>query len=641
MNDSATKVCDNDDENDSKIISEMAHVQSKNIENDNDTDQNSHIPADSVRLKENVEELVNKSTDEQELLLGIEDDTHMEISSDKEDELLQESASDTDLIDESVVFLGEEINGHDDEISDLKSKNSVKTSEDDSQSLVSGNSVESEQEKLPNKLETDSSSKCQEENSTNSNDSKFTSDSKSISDSNFEENSNDAVEKNSDDGLIDESSSDSTKEVCPTGVNSNNDSESLTEQPTENMIQKAVESPNVSQIEEDDIIFEGYDSPKSKQTEESQKDGHTETDASVEKSKGIDNDTNQSSSAQNDIENNARNESVQSVDSDVCLISDADFIPEDDSKMKSEETKNVSPATEDEDNKTVSNPVPADAKIDNESDKQDVIDKMEEDDDDDVIVVKSPIAEKDKPLTKSVDDTKVINGKESVSGTNEELGDIKSDTDEKKNNQNKDHLQSEKSSFNQNDTECALTMSVDEENDGEDDDDDVIFEGEDKAPNDKQVDQSEKDNSTDSDSKHEEEPKSELFEKDKNENKDMITDEKKDGSTEAKTETENSQKPELKSSLKRPAEANSDQNSNPKRTRLDEVIGKLGTQIGVEPESIEVSESEDEEEESATDTAVEEKSEGTATSDNDDEETASDSEKVKYIRITEKVSSSK
>ena len=619
MNDSATKVCDNDDQNDSKNIPGMSHVQSKNIENDNDT-ENSHIPEDSVRLKD----------EEQELLLGvdmIEDDTHMEISSDKEDELLQESASDTELINESVVFLGEEINGH--ETSDLKSKDADKTSVEDPQSVASGNSIETDQEKLPNELEPDTSSKFTEENSTNSNDSKFTSDSKSVSDSNFEENSNDAVEKDSDNVMINESSSDSTKEVYPTSENANNNSESLSEQSTDNVIPKAVESPNVSQMEEDDIIFEGYDSPKSKPTEESQKDSGMETDASVEKSSTIDNETNSSNdstTAQNDNENKVPKESLQRVDSDVCLLSEPPFV-ESDSNTKSdkEETKNIPSSIEDEKSRNVSTPEPTNEKNDDDSDKNNAIDRMEEDDDDDVIVLESPVSEKDIPAK----NLEVLNGKESVSGKNEESNDITSDTDEKKDNENK-------SAVNQSESDSALTMSVDRENnDDDEDDDDVIFEGEDK-PNDKQPDQSEKDSGTDSVSELREENKTGNLEKDRNENKDMVIDEKNQDSNETKMAAEN--EPKSKSSLKRPAETSSDQNSNPKRTRLDEVIGKLGTQIGVEPESIEVSESEDEEEESATDTA--EKSEGTATSDNDDEETASasDSEKVKYIRITEKVS---
>ena len=675
MNDSAIEVCDNDNEKDSNNISEMACVQSKNIENDNVTDQNNHIPTDSVRLKENNSELVDKSADEQELLLGIEDDTHMDISSDKEDELLQESASDTELNNESVVYLGEEINGHDNETSDLTSKNTDRNSEDDP--LVSGNSesnddkeesvvgsrspsaaradsLDSEQEKVPNEVEEAVSTKFHEEDSNNSNDSKSTSDSKSISDSNFEENSNDAVDKISDNGIVvDETSSDSTKEIFPTEVNTNNNSQSSTDQSAANMISKDEENPVQSQVEEDDIIFEGYDSPKSKHNEDSKKDAsNTEIVASAEKpsdlTSGIENNTNNQSSS------DRNKETILRIDSDVSLIAEADLVSEIDTENKpdKEQTENSSVSSKDDDIRKT-DPTALQTTEKNETDKKtdEKDDKMEEDeDDDDVIfegVVKSPVSESDKSLKRS-EETKVLNGKESISDTNEKSGDIpKSDTNESKKKQDDDHMPLAMSVVNQNDQECQLKMSVDEEND--DDDDDVIFEGEDK-PNDKQVDQTKSNSVTDhSVSKHQDEPKNDAskIEKDKSkDNKVKVADENKDEkSSETKMEIENSkepnsnQKPEVKSSLKRPAETNSDQSSNPKRTRLDEVIGKLGSAIGVEPESIEVSESEDEEEESATDTAVEEKSEGTATSDNDDDETetASDNEKVKYIRITEKV----
>lgn len=75
LHESAVENCDKDNEKTYSKL-EVATVQSDSIDNDNIRDQIKHIPADSVRLKENNS--LNKSLDDQDLLSSVEDDTQID-----------------------------------------------------------------------------------------------------------------------------------------------------------------------------------------------------------------------------------------------------------------------------------------------------------------------------------------------------------------------------------------------------------------------------------------------------------------------------------------------------------------------------------------------------------------------------------
>ena len=602
-------ICDRDNETPC-IIPEKTLVQSDNIVANKVLDQNNHIPVDSVRLKESEAQIINtvdRNSDEHVLLQGVEDDTLMDISSDKETELLQEHTSESDLNNESVVFLGNESVSVNDNSTDLISKCSTSGINDNS--ALSGNQ------------------------------------------------DNDVGNKRTAQDVIESNSADSSS--------LHSDSNSFSEKVT-----------NTKQTNENNILFEGENNPEPKVVKESKEDISSPVILQISETKQSNYENNANDQLNNDQtarekECSSPSKENLSTDSDISLIEDDSITCEN----KNSAVNQINSTSSNEANKPVTSLL-------NESDECDLtsgeknVDKsmetnsdglksivdsvtVEEEDDDDVIfecVVKSSVPKTDEAM--SIPKTDDVVEKEP------ELQECKTKSDntvtELKDKSISQPINESVSSIVEQPSEQNMNI---EEGDNiiDDDDDDVIFEGEDKpgceklqlTRNDSNISSnSSSDRATkeiieavEDDSKHKLSHSS-AFEnaesKDTDDKKDDLCSESDDNKSKEEKLDEivesTSSVTSVKNSLKRPADVNYEQDSNPKRTRLDEVIGKLGSQIGVEPESIEVSESEDDD--STTDTALEEKSEDTqdtCTSDNDDDETSSLSEKVKYIKITEQV----
>ena len=601
-------ICDRDNETPC-IIPEKTLVQSDNIVANKVLDQNNHIPVDSVRLKESEAQIINtvdRNSDEHVLLQGVEDDTLMDISSDKETELLQEHTSESDLNNESVVFLGNESVSVNDNSTDLISKCSTSGINDNS--ALSGNQ------------------------------------------------DNDVGNKRTAQDVIESNSADSSSQ--------HSDSNSFSEKVT-----------NTKQTNENNILFEGENNPEPKVVKESKEDISSPVILQISETKQSNSENNANDQLNND--QTAREEECSypskenlSTDSDISLIEDVSITCEN----KNSAVSQINSTSSNEANKPVTMLLNESDKCDLTSGEKNVDKSIEtnsdglksivdsvtvEEEDDDVIfecVAKSSVPKTDEAM--SIPKTDDVVEKEP------ELQECKTKSDntetELKDKGISQPINESVSSIVEQPSE--QNMSIEEGNNIiDDDDDDVIFEGEDKpgceklqlTRNDSNISSnSSSDKATkeiieavEDDSKHKLSHSS-AFEnaesKDTDDKKDDLCSESDDNkSKEEKLEEiveSTSSVTSVKNSLKRPADVNCEQDSNPKRTRLDEVIGKLGSQIGVEPESIEVSESEDDD--STTDTALEEKSEDTqdtCTSDNDDDETSSLSEKVKYIKITEQV----
>ena len=656
----------------------MATVQSDNI--DNVKDQNKHIPTDSVRLKEN--DPLNKSLDDQDLLLGIEDDTQIDISSDKEDELLQDNSSSADKNDESVVFLRTEINDLD-KNTDLTSKfddshisGNPKTNISDEDKSVGIKSI------LPSLEGSNNADKnlgidTQETLSREENTKEVISE-KERSDTNASVNipnqscdsseTNLGSNENRADKEVDVKNSNSVHSQC---------TKTSSPSPTEKL-EACDKDAKVKNDDEDDVIFEGFDEPKvtnEESTKSNQLNINNSCKDKVSKNNILDatkdaNNVCETTHCDSDMKTESKNitakkfvkcKPISSTDSDINLIEEDEVVCKDRRQSISTDSESITYSTSKSDSKILDQKAePADVKscekkAEPKSSSLNEIEQKEDekdngaDDDDDVIfegVVKPTDSKIDESSNDMQDNTGLGNEtKVDTTTADEESKTIsKTDDEECKFKDGRSSMESSNSASDKIESLSDTKMSVEEE-----DDDDVIFEGVDRPDNTET--EKERTESTDSLTSNSQ-PVSEVDDKNSktttNESDKIETKDANDLGEEAdkemiydrvatQTSTNINSESEVKSSVKRRAEESSEHDSNPKRTRLDEVIGKLGSQIGVEPESIEVSESDDDEEESATDTAVEEKSEDTSDNDNEDDESNSECEKVKYVKITEKV----
>ena len=680
------KICDRDDKTPCNI-SDEALVQSDSIVTDTILDQSNHIPVDSVRLKEKeavLPDTVSKNYDEQDLLLSGEDDTPMDVSSDREDELLQENTSDIDLNNESVVYLGKETQDLNDKSIDLISKRSTLEPKDNS--VVSGNledtvttNVKSDDAECnisySNQNDVADRSRQNAKSDNEADDDVIFEMETSIEETKNQVNSHMETSGCESKEMLDSNKEPGSKTRTAQKVDSNSVDTSSQCTEKDSICEKEVET-----TEEDDIIFEGIDKPQVKGNKESKTDNCSIETLLQDKSEKGSVDLKKDSGdefvlepARNEAEKFTQNKINTSTDSDISFIEDDSVICGGSKNSNIGTAQNEITASKSVALRTIEesqNPPKADqcdsktgdsnvAHSDDTNEKKSKVDNFtvdddDDDDDDDVIfegVVKSSDPKTSKATDKTGNDEKqplldICKTKSGDSETEFKADSIK--LSDKSVSGELEQTSETKMRLGENDVKNSVVA---------DDDDDVIFEGVDK-PGDKLLEtKNESIDTSDSNSKpitkiedelgddsksqvlgNSEVEKSESkYTKDNKPGHSIETKETKSDSVKSDTKLE--EKGEVKTSLKRPAEANCEQDSNPKRTRLDEMIGKLGSQIGVEPESIEVSESDDDddEEESATDTALEEKSEDT--SDNEDDETSSDSEKVKYIKITEQVRS--